>query len=95
MDDDIIVEASKSIKEWIKENPDHVESMLDGVSHPFAMWVSDQVGGENSTRVIVYVLTTAAVLETAETVLNVGSGFTHMNVTGFTLHSIKNTVESI
>ena len=40
-------------------------------------------------------MTTFAVLETAEQVFNVGSGFTKLDMTGFTLNRIKNIVESI
>ena len=40
-------------------------------------------------------MTTYAVLETAEHVFNVGSGFTKLDMTGFTLNRIKNIVESI
>ena len=40
-------------------------------------------------------MTTFAVLETAEHVFNVGSGFTKLDMTGFTLNRIKSIVENI
>ena len=40
-------------------------------------------------------MTTFAVLETAEHVFNVGSGFTKLDMTGFTLNRIQSIVENI
>jgi len=71
------------------------ESGLDIVP-AVSRWLSEKLGGECEVREqAIQLIATYAVLETAEHVFNVGSGFVKMDVTGFTLNRIKNIAESI
>ena len=68
------------------------EDIMDG----FSLWLSDKVGGENETlRSATYIVSTVAVLEAAEHLLCIGSGFSKIDPTAFTLHQIKKIVERI
>ena len=60
----------------------------------FAKTLGKEIGGK-STRVetATYVLTTYAVLEVAENVFNIGSGFTSMDLTGIKLNQIQKGME--
>ena len=70
-------------------------TILEGATDKFAILLSDKLGVEEKSQCAIYYLTTVAVLETAENVLNIGSGFTKLDTTGFTLAHIKKIVENI
>ena len=88
----IVAEGSNTIQEWLNIG---FGVGLPGVTNEFALWLSDKLGGGEKSQYAIYFLTTVAVLETAEKVFNIGSGFTNLNTTAFTLHSIKKLVQKI
>ena len=62
----------------------------------FSNWLGRKVGGNNEhLRSFTMIISTFAVLEFAQYVLNVGSGFTKMDLSGITLTQIKETVQRI
>ena len=87
-----VVEGTNIIQEWMDKA---VDGGLEGVTNQFALWLSDKVGVGQTSQYAIYFLTTVAVLETAENVLNIGSGFVKFDASGFTLHQIKNIVKNI
>ena len=87
-----VAEGSTTIQEGLNTG---VDVGLPGVTNEFALWLSDKLGGGEKSQYTIYFLTTVAVLETAENVLNIGSGFTKLDTTGFTLAHIKKIVENI
>ena len=85
-----VVEGTTTIQEWLEKGVG-----LEGATDKFAMFLSDKLGVGEKSQYAIYYLTTVAVLETAENVLNIGSGFTKLDTTGFTLAHIKKIVENI
>ena len=68
---------------------------LDPVDE-FTSWLGKKVGGRNEhLQSFTIIVSTFAVLEVAQNVLNVGSGFTKMELSGITLMQIKETVKRI
>ena len=62
----------------------------------FSSWLCKKVGGRNENlQSLTMIISTFAVLEFAQNVLNVGSGFTKMDLSGITLMQIKETVQRI
>ena len=62
----------------------------------FSSWLGKKVGGKNENlQSFTMIISTFAVLEFAQNVLNVGSGFTKMDLSGITLMQIKETVKRI
>ena len=85
-----VVEGTTTIQEWLEKGVG-----LEGATDKFAMFLSDKLGVGEKSQYAIYYLTTVAVLETAENVLNIGSGFTKLDTTGFTLAQIKKIVKNI
>ena len=63
----------------------------------FAVWMGYELGGQRSDQLAsaAYILTTIVILETAQHVLNIGSGFHKMDMSALTIHQIKETVKRI
>ena len=62
----------------------------------FSTWLGKKVGRRNEhLQSFTMIISTFAVLEFAQNVLNVGSGFTKMDLSGITLMQIKETVQRI
>ena len=62
----------------------------------FSSWVGKKVGRRNEhLQSFTMIASTFAVLESAQNVLNVGSGFTKIDLSGITLMQIKETVQRI
>ena len=62
----------------------------------FSEWLGKKVGGKNKhRRNLTMIITSFALLEFGQNVLNIGSGFTKMDLSGITLKQIKETVQRI
>ena len=62
----------------------------------FSDWLGKKVGGQKKhLRSVTMIITSFALLEFGQNVLNISSGFTKMDLSGITLKQIKETVQRI
>ena len=62
----------------------------------FSEWLGRKIGGKNRhLRSLTMIISSFAILEFGQNVLNIGSGFTKMDLSGITLAQIKEAVQRI
>ena len=62
----------------------------------FSEWLGKKIGGKNKhLRSLTMIISSFAILEFGQNVLNIGSGFTKMDLSGITLAQIKEAVQRI
>ena len=95
--------ASEKLGEWLSNSviKDEDENLLEMFSDSFediSSWVSQKFAlNHTNTKLqsVIYLITNYAILETAEHVFSIGSGFVKADMTGFTLTQILQTVQRI
>ena len=62
----------------------------------FSDWLGKKIGGENKhLRSLTMIVSSFAILEFGQNILQIGSGFTKMDLSGITLNQIKETAQRI
>ena len=93
--------ASADLGQWLSKAVNEDENILENFSDSFGditEKISETIAlkHQNTTaQSVIYYVTNYAILETAQHVFNIGSGFTKLDTTGFTLAQIMQIVKRI
>ena len=92
--------VSTKLGKWLSTSLDKCAELQEdaGYIEDFSSWVSEQAAFQTKNSKLqpaIYILTNFAILETAQHVFSIGSGFTSLDMTGFTLAQILKTVQRI
>ena len=93
-------DVSEKLGKWLSTSVSKNVKLLEDSSciEDFSSWVSEEVASKTKNakyQSVIYMITNFAILETAQHVFNIGSGFTKADMTGFTLKQILETVQKI
>ena len=92
--------ASAQLGTWLSASVSKSSKLQEdaGYIEDFSSWVSERVAFKSKSaevQPVIYILTNFAILETAQHVFSIGSGFTSLDMSGFTLTQILQTVQRI